>query len=195
MRQHPAIAERIPRDPGMGMVARIVRHEHERWDGTGYPDGLAGEAIPVGARIIHAGNAYHSMTTNRPYRSALSRDVAISGADRECRLPVRPEGRGSPGRLPDGPPRQRDHGGLSELKGALRPLSLHLSDLEDLRAAVRARALDRRPPVLHRDLLRVLDLDLLAFLDAVAPQASGLSFREMSVAARGRPWPLTLGRT
>ena len=79
MRQHPAIGERILRAiPGMGMVARIVRHEHERWDGTGYPDGLAGEAIPIGARIIHAGNAYHSMTTDRPYRSALSRDVAIS---------------------------------------------------------------------------------------------------------------------
>ena len=78
MRQHPAIGERILRAiPGMGEVARIVRHEHERWDGTGYPDGLAGEAIPVGARIILACDAYHAMTSDRPYRSALSHDVAM----------------------------------------------------------------------------------------------------------------------
>ena len=44
--------------PGMAGVAPIVRHEHERWDGAGYPDGLAGEAIPIGSRIILACDAY-----------------------------------------------------------------------------------------------------------------------------------------
>jgi diguanylate cyclase (GGDEF)-like protein len=79
MRQHPAIGERILRAiPGMGRVARIVRHEHERWDGTGYPDGLAGDAIPIGARIIHACDAYHAMTSDRPYRAALSHHMAMA---------------------------------------------------------------------------------------------------------------------
>jgi diguanylate cyclase (GGDEF)-like protein len=79
MRRHPAIGERILRAiPGMGAVARIVRHEHERWDGAGYPDRLAGEAIPIGSRIIHACLAYHAMTSDRPYRAALSHRMAMS---------------------------------------------------------------------------------------------------------------------
>ena len=49
----------------------LVRHEHERWDGAGYPDGLAGEAIPLGSRIILACDALHAMTSDRPYRRAL----------------------------------------------------------------------------------------------------------------------------
>jgi diguanylate cyclase (GGDEF)-like protein/putative nucleotidyltransferase with HDIG domain len=79
MRQHPAIGERILRAiPGMGAVARIVRHEHERWDGTGYPDRLSGEAIPIGARIILACDAYHAMTSDRPYRRAMAHGDAIA---------------------------------------------------------------------------------------------------------------------
>lgn len=76
--QHPVIGERILRViPGLGSVARIVRHEHESWNGTGYPDGLAGEAIPIGSRIILACDAYHAMTTDRPYRAAMSYGEAI----------------------------------------------------------------------------------------------------------------------
>jgi diguanylate cyclase (GGDEF)-like protein/putative nucleotidyltransferase with HDIG domain len=79
MRQHPVIGERIVRAiPGMGSIARIVRHEHERWDGAGYPDGLVSDAIPVGARIILACDAYHAMTSDRPYRSAMSHREAIA---------------------------------------------------------------------------------------------------------------------
>ncbi len=52
-------------------VLPIVRHEHERWDGTGYPDRLAGEAIPLGARIVFVCDAYHAMTSTRPYRRAM----------------------------------------------------------------------------------------------------------------------------
>jgi diguanylate cyclase (GGDEF)-like protein/putative nucleotidyltransferase with HDIG domain len=78
MREHPVIGERILRVlPGLGSVARIVRHEHERWDGGGYPDGLAGEAIPLGSRIIIAADTYHAMTSNRPYRLARSHDEAV----------------------------------------------------------------------------------------------------------------------
>jgi HD-GYP domain-containing protein (c-di-GMP phosphodiesterase class II) len=55
-----------------------VRAAHERWDGTGYPDGLVGEEIPLGARILLACDAYEAMTTERPYRPALSRaDAAV----------------------------------------------------------------------------------------------------------------------
>jgi HD-GYP domain-containing protein (c-di-GMP phosphodiesterase class II) len=48
-----------------------VRAAHERWDGTGYPDGLSGEEIPLGARILFACDCYDAMTTDRPYRAAL----------------------------------------------------------------------------------------------------------------------------
>ncbi|HEX6117568.1 MAG TPA: diguanylate cyclase [Solirubrobacterales bacterium] len=79
MREHPAIGERILRAiPGMGQVAKIVRHEHERWDGSGYPDGLAGAEIPLGSRIILACDAYHAMTSDRPYRTAMSHSDAVA---------------------------------------------------------------------------------------------------------------------
>ena len=79
MRQHPVIGERIMRAiPGMGSIARVVRHEHERWDGGGYPDGLAGDAIPLAARIILACDAYHAMVSDRPYRQAMSHHEAMS---------------------------------------------------------------------------------------------------------------------
>ena len=57
-------------------VRRIVRACHERYDGTGYPDQLAGESIPIESRIIFACDAFHAMTTDRPYRRALSVDFA-----------------------------------------------------------------------------------------------------------------------
>jgi diguanylate cyclase (GGDEF)-like protein len=79
MRQHPVIGERIIRAiPGMGAIARAVRHEHERWDGRGYPDGIAGERIPIEARIILACDAYHAMVSDRPYRKAMSHREAIA---------------------------------------------------------------------------------------------------------------------
>jgi diguanylate cyclase (GGDEF)-like protein len=57
-------------------VRPLVRHAHERWDGAGYPDGLVGEAIPLGARIVHACDAYDAMTIERPYRDSLSKSDA-----------------------------------------------------------------------------------------------------------------------
>jgi HD-GYP domain-containing protein (c-di-GMP phosphodiesterase class II) len=59
-------------------VGHLVRHCHERWDGTGYPDGLAGEEIPLIARIVGCCDAYNAMTTDRPYRRALTREAAIT---------------------------------------------------------------------------------------------------------------------
>ncbi|HYI98819.1 MAG TPA: HD-GYP domain-containing protein, partial [Thermoleophilaceae bacterium] len=79
MREHPVIGERIIRAiPGMGAIARAVRHEHERWDGKGYPDGLAAEQIPIEARVILACDAYHAMTSDRPYRKGMSHADAIA---------------------------------------------------------------------------------------------------------------------
>jgi diguanylate cyclase (GGDEF)-like protein len=79
MREHPVIGERILRSiPGMGGVARIVRHEHEWFDGSGYPDGLTGERIPLGSRIILACDAYHAMTSDRSYRAAMAHDDAVA---------------------------------------------------------------------------------------------------------------------
>jgi diguanylate cyclase (GGDEF)-like protein/putative nucleotidyltransferase with HDIG domain len=78
MKQHPVIGERILRVlPGLGAVARMVRHEHERWDGGGYPDGLAGQEIPFGSRVIIVADTYHAITSDRPYRAAQPHDVAV----------------------------------------------------------------------------------------------------------------------
>jgi HD-GYP domain-containing protein (c-di-GMP phosphodiesterase class II) len=54
----------------------VLRAEHERWDGGGYPDGLCGEQIPLASRITFVCDAYHAMTSDRPYRAALSVEVA-----------------------------------------------------------------------------------------------------------------------
>lgn len=75
---HPVIAAEILRQaPALRDVAPIVYHHHERYDGTGYVDGLAGEDIPLGARILGVADAYVAMTSDRPYRPALSADEAV----------------------------------------------------------------------------------------------------------------------
>jgi HD-GYP domain-containing protein (c-di-GMP phosphodiesterase class II) len=75
---HPELGERIiaPIDR-LQVVRPIVRHCHERWDGKGYPDGLAGEEIPLESRIIFVCDAYHAMTTDRPYRHRLRHREAV----------------------------------------------------------------------------------------------------------------------
>jgi diguanylate cyclase (GGDEF)-like protein/putative nucleotidyltransferase with HDIG domain len=73
MAEHPVIGERILRSiGGFSTVAAIVRHEHESFDGSGYPDGISGSEIPIGSRIILACDAYHAMTSDRPYRKRMS---------------------------------------------------------------------------------------------------------------------------
>ncbi len=72
IKQHPEIGERICQPLRFGPeIGPIVRGHHERWDGGGYPDGLAGEAIPLGARIVAVADSFDAMTTDRPYRKAL----------------------------------------------------------------------------------------------------------------------------
>ena len=76
--QHPVVAERILATvPSLKAICPIVRAQYERWNGSGYPDGLAGESIPLGGRIIHVCAAFHAMSSERPYRPALSPDQVI----------------------------------------------------------------------------------------------------------------------
>ncbi len=78
--EHPVIGERIVGClPYMGSVAGIVRHHHERFDGTGYPDHLAGEQIPLASRMIAVADAYDAMTSSRPYRAAMPPEQAAAG--------------------------------------------------------------------------------------------------------------------
>ncbi len=71
MRRHTIIGERIlGAAPALVPVAPIVRSSHERWDGAGYPDGLAGDDIPLGARVVGVCDAFDAMVSDRPYRSA-----------------------------------------------------------------------------------------------------------------------------
>jgi diguanylate cyclase (GGDEF)-like protein len=78
METHPELGERIiaPIDR-LQTVRAIVRHCHERWDGRGYPDGVSGEDVPLESRIIFVCDAYHAMTTDRPYRKRLSHPEAV----------------------------------------------------------------------------------------------------------------------
>ena len=78
MRRHVDYgAQALEGMPHMNSVRAIVRHHHEWWDGGGYPSGLKGHAIPLGARIIAVVDAYDAMTSNRPYRQGMPRAVAI----------------------------------------------------------------------------------------------------------------------
>ena len=79
MRAHPIIGETIvaPLRSGAGLLP-IIRHHHERFDGDGYPDRLAGEKIPVLARIVAVCDAYDALVTDRPYRQRKSRDEALA---------------------------------------------------------------------------------------------------------------------
>jgi response regulator RpfG family c-di-GMP phosphodiesterase len=74
VREHPVVGAQILRDVALlrGGGLGVVRHHHERWDGAGYPDGLSGEQIPLAARIFAVADTLDAMTSDRPYRSALS---------------------------------------------------------------------------------------------------------------------------
>jgi HD-GYP domain-containing protein (c-di-GMP phosphodiesterase class II) len=77
IKEHPEIGARLTaRFPDFASGTRYIRHHHERWDGSGYPTGLRGKEIPLGARIIAVADTYDAITSTRPYRSALSDDVA-----------------------------------------------------------------------------------------------------------------------
>jgi HD-GYP domain-containing protein (c-di-GMP phosphodiesterase class II) len=78
MKRHTVVGfEILAPLPHLGSVSSFVRGHHERWDGKGYPDGLAGEAIPWGARLIAAAEIYDALTTARPYHEQLAPELAV----------------------------------------------------------------------------------------------------------------------
>jgi putative nucleotidyltransferase with HDIG domain len=79
MRRHPVIGAQIVAPFEFFTAGAVmIRHHHERVDGSGYPDGLAGDAIPVGARIVAVADVYDALTSDRPYRRAMSPDEALA---------------------------------------------------------------------------------------------------------------------
>jgi len=79
IKSHPVIGEKIIEPLGIIPVEKsIIRHHHERWDGKGYPDGLSGIDIPLPARILSVADAFDAMTTDRPYRGAMSKDASLT---------------------------------------------------------------------------------------------------------------------
>ena len=96
MKTHTVEGERMLAQVGglLADVGLVVRASHERWDGGGYPDGLAGEAIPLAACIVSACDAFNAMTTDRSYRKALPLSVAVAELQQEQRHAVLPGRRG-----------------------------------------------------------------------------------------------------
>ena len=79
MKQHVTLGDAIVRDlPNVDLIRAGVRYHHERWDGGGYPDALAGEDIPLVARVVSVGDVFSAMTTTRPYRKALGVEEALN---------------------------------------------------------------------------------------------------------------------
>jgi HD-GYP domain-containing protein (c-di-GMP phosphodiesterase class II) len=78
LERHPQIGYRMLESLGVDPLAKWVLHHHERWDGTGYPEGLSGTEIPLGARVIFVADAYDAMTSDRPYRDRLTAEEAAA---------------------------------------------------------------------------------------------------------------------
>src|SRR5205807_2465561 len=85
MREHPVIGHQMLKDvPFLQSSLSGIRHHHERWDGAGYPDTLGGEAIPMQVRILSVADVFDALTSDRPYRQAMSTEEAISQISREA---------------------------------------------------------------------------------------------------------------
>ncbi len=93
MKQHTVIGDRLCGElRSLKLVRQIVRHHHERFDGSGYPDGLRGDEIPLLAQIVGIADLYDAMTTDRPYRRALTQDEAFDAlVDEAARGQRRPD--------------------------------------------------------------------------------------------------------
>ncbi len=85
MQEHPVTGENICKPlKSLRRILPVIRHHHEKMDGSGYPDGLRGEAVPLKARILQVADVYDALTTDRPYRGALSKSFQDSHRHRYC---------------------------------------------------------------------------------------------------------------
>jgi len=92
MRRHPLIGAHIVAPfEFFARSAAFIRHHHERWDGGGYPDGLVGGAIPLGARIVALADVFDALTSPRPYRAAIPHDAAVTELRKEAGRALDPE--------------------------------------------------------------------------------------------------------
>jgi HD-GYP domain-containing protein (c-di-GMP phosphodiesterase class II) len=92
MKKHTVLGDAIISEtPFPWDIRPIVRNHHERWDGTGYPDRLKGDEIPLTARILCVADVYDALTTARSYRAALTQEQALEIMDKECGKTVDPE--------------------------------------------------------------------------------------------------------
>jgi putative nucleotidyltransferase with HDIG domain len=92
LEQHPVIGARLVQPLGLDRdLTDAILHHHERWDGSGYPDRLAGCGIPYAARVVAIADAFDAMTSDRPYRSALPRHVALEELERNAGIQFDPE--------------------------------------------------------------------------------------------------------
>jgi putative nucleotidyltransferase with HDIG domain len=89
--QHSTAGEKLVAGLGDDLLAAIVRHHHERFDGGGYPDGLAGKAIPLGARIVAVADTFDAVTSARPYRAAICRREALELLEAEAGTQLDPD--------------------------------------------------------------------------------------------------------
>ena len=89
---HPAVGATMLLQAGLLSEAAIVRNHHERWDGTGYPDRLHGDAIPLESRIILVADTFDAMTSDRAYRAAMPRAVALAEIERAAGSQLDPAG-------------------------------------------------------------------------------------------------------
>jgi len=91
MASHSTLGEGILRSViDDGEILTMVRHHHERYDGKGYPDGMVGQQIPVGARILAVTDMYDAMTSDRPYRKAVDPRIALDEIKRQSRIQLDP---------------------------------------------------------------------------------------------------------
>ena len=87
MQEHPVVGERICAPlKSFRLVLPIIRHHHEKYDGSGYPDGLRGDAIPVTARVLQIVDVYDALTNERPYKKAFSTADALQTMKEEVAL-------------------------------------------------------------------------------------------------------------
>jgi HD-GYP domain-containing protein (c-di-GMP phosphodiesterase class II) len=91
VKRHPVVgAEYVNRVDGLSPIAVWVRHSHEHYDGSGYPDGLRGEEIPLASRILLVADAFDAMTSDRPYRAAIPHEEALAELRRNAAIQFDP---------------------------------------------------------------------------------------------------------